>query len=191
MSSEIDRFLNRAGALLKPAADHVADWVKSGEEYLDPSAVTVDGIKRSLQLDKYSCGAQSCYMILDYFGKAGSIENVKKALGTTEDGTGEDEILELLREKRLVVKVIPRGTIKDICHAIDSSAPMLAYTVKKHDHWFVIYGYSDSRIYMLDPSLKKSILCSKSKEEFERYWSGWCAVVNKNGKVPARRTKSK
>ena len=80
MSSEIDRFLNRAGALLKPAADHVADWVKSGEEYLDPSAVTVDGIKRSLQLDKYSCGAQSCYMILDYFGKAGSIENVKKAL---------------------------------------------------------------------------------------------------------------
>ncbi len=187
MNSEIEKYLNR----LKPVADCVAEWSRQGEEYLDSSAVTIDGIKRSLQLDEYTCGAQSCYMILRYYGKVRSIENVKKVLGTTEEGTGEDEILELFRGKRLDVKIIPKATIEDIRHAVDSSTPMLAYTVKKYDHWFVIYGYSDSRIYMLDPSLKKLVRCSMSKKDFKRYWSGWCAVVYKNGKVPVRRKKSK
>jgi ABC-type bacteriocin/lantibiotic exporter with double-glycine peptidase domain len=134
-------------------------------------------MRRSLQLDTYSCGLQSCHIILDYYGKAGAVENLRIELGTDEEGTGEDEILEHFRKSGLAVNVIPKGTLADIRHAIDSGAPILAYTVKQYEHWFVIYGYSESRIYVLDPSLKKLVRCSMSKADFSRYWPGWLAAV--------------
>ena len=47
---------------LKKHADRVANLVKEIEE-LDPNAVILQGIPRSLQLDLYSCGVQSVYVI--------------------------------------------------------------------------------------------------------------------------------
>lgn len=177
MSSEIERFLNLAGPLFKPAADYIANGLRAAEEHLDPSAVILTAMRRSLQLDTYSCGLQSCHIILDYYGKAGAPGDLKRQLGTDEEGTGEDEILGHFRKTGLAVNVIPKGTLADIRHAIDSGAPMLACTIKKYDHSFVIYGYSESRIYMLDPSLKKLVRCSMLKKDFSRYWSGWLAAV--------------
>ena len=175
--------------MIKKLCDMAANKARQIEENFDSSAVIVEGIDRSLQLDRYSCGVQSCYMILRFYGKVRSIEKLERDLGTDEDGTGEEEILNLFREKELRVRINPCGTIKDICRAVDSSAPMLASTINKHNHWFVIYGYSDSRIYILDPSLKKSLLCSMPRKDFRRYWSGWCAAVYGNRKRQVRKVK--
>ena len=187
MNAKIEKTLD----ILKPVADYAADWVKAGEEYLAPSAVILSGIRRSLQLDTYSCGHQSCQMILQYFDKAGSIEDLKMAIGPDKDGTTESELLGYLRKMGLGVKSIPGGTIADIRHAIDSSSPLLARTVDEYNHWFVIYGYSDSCIWVLDPSLKNHLLCGVPKADFSRYWSGWCAAIYKKQRTYDNITLSK
>ncbi len=161
---------------LKYIVDKAANVAKSLEEYCDPDAIVLD-MDRSLQLDRYSCGVQSAYMILRYYGKARSISNVEKLLGTDEDGTTESSILRLFRQRGLSVLVRPHARMKDIYHAIDEyGGPMLTY-LKDNDHWSVVYGYSPDKIYVLDPSLYSARLCGWDKSYFKSRWGRWGAIA--------------
>ena len=163
--------------MLKNFFDTVYNKMKNVEEFFSPNAVVIPGIKRSVQLDGYSCGAQCAYAILKYFGKARSIKAVIKALGTSiEQGTDTGPILRLLRERGLRVSVNKNAKLRNIYEAIDKQCPILI-SVDDGDHWVVIYGYSDDAIYILDPALR-SLLCKWSVVEFGGRWDeAWIAVV--------------
>jgi ABC-type bacteriocin/lantibiotic exporter with double-glycine peptidase domain len=162
--------------MLKNFFDTICNAIKDVEEFLSPSAVVIPGIKRSVQLDGYSCGAQCAYVILKYYGKARSIDATKKALGTTKEGTDTGPILRLLRKRGLRVSIKKDATLRNIYEAIDNQWPILI-SVDDGDHWVVIYGYSEDGIYILDPALK-SLLCEWSAEEFGGRWDeAWVGVV--------------
>ncbi len=67
--------LKSSRRMLKSAMDLVKTGEQRLQSKLDPGAVTLVGWRPSMQPDRYSCGAQSCFMILRYFGKARSVEN--------------------------------------------------------------------------------------------------------------------
>ena len=46
-------------------------------------------------MDDYSCGAQSAFVVLKYYGKARSIKNVTRELGITCDGTDSGQLRRL------------------------------------------------------------------------------------------------
>jgi ABC-type bacteriocin/lantibiotic exporter with double-glycine peptidase domain len=73
------------------------------EEQLYTKAVILHHFPRSIQLDYYSCGAKSTYMILKHFGKRCSSDSVEKQLGTDEDGASPNDIKRVLRKYGLSI----------------------------------------------------------------------------------------
>lgn len=148
---------------------------------MDDNTVCIKGIKRSVQLDKYSCGAQSAVVILNYFDKNRSINKVKDFLGTTKkDGTDTEPILNLFKENNLNVEVNEKARLNDIYESVDEGKPMLI-SVYDGEHWIVVYGYSNDFIYVLDPSINQ-YSCRLTKQEFNERWDeNWIAMVSSNG----------
>ncbi len=155
--------------------DIVFNILKDIEEYFYPDAVLIPGIKKSVQLDAYSCGAQCAYVILDYYDKSNSIDAVIKELGTNKEGTDTEPILKLFIKNGLNVYVNEKAKLTDIYSAIDNNYPILI-SVDEGEHWVVIYGYSDENIFVLDPSIK-SPFCAWSKKKFRECWDNWIAVI--------------
>lgn len=156
-------------------ADSMANMVKGTEEYFDSGAQVLE-MDRTLQLDSYSCGARSAFMILNYFGKAKSIAKVEKKLKTTEEGTSTERIFKLLEKRGLGVVELEQAKLKDLRNAIDHGAPVLV-TLHGMAHMAVVYGYSDGVIYVNDPDILASPLCGWDNREFKSKWDRYCAIV--------------
>ena len=87
----------------KDLADSLANVVKLIEEW-DSSAIILKGIRRSLQLDRYSCGVQSVRIILAYFGRSVSVDSIERKLETDEEGTSITAIRQLLKSRGEVAR---------------------------------------------------------------------------------------
>jgi ABC-type bacteriocin/lantibiotic exporter with double-glycine peptidase domain len=161
---------------IKQSVDAVANIVKAIEE-LEPTAKVLPNIERSLQLDWYSCGAQSVFMILRFFGKRCSVERVKNQLQTDWSGTGLPDIKRLFRKYGLYYQVIAKARISDLRHAIDSGLPALISTLDG-GHWSVVYGYSQSHVYVCDPSLMINAFCRVPIKRFKSQWDNWAMIIN-------------
>ena len=160
---------------LKPVVDKTASLLKCVEAVLDPKCTCLPGFSRSLQLDDYSCGAQCAFMILRYFGKARSIGNVTRELGTDTEGTSQYQIKDLLERRGLRIKRIRAPKLKHLREAIDDNCPLLVSM--DTDHWAVVCGYSRGAIYIADPSWYRSFFSRCPVENFRRRWDKWAMVV--------------
>lgn len=154
------------------------NWIKILEErYSDEKAEFISGIERSIQLDKYSCGAQTVYSILNYYNSSLSIDEIIKKLGVTkEDGVDTGPILNLLKEKNLKIEINDRAKLFHVKRAIRQGYPMII-TVDDWEHWCVIYGYSKKNIYILD-SRFSSFKNKWPREKFLKRWDdNWICIV--------------
>ncbi len=161
--------------LVKSLVDWIACRLQVIEELLSPGAIVL-AVRRSVQLDRYSCGAQSAFMILRYFGKARSIEAVTKALGTTEDGTGTMTIVRLFRHRGLKPRIKARADVHDLATAVDLGAPSLV-SMDDGEHWAVVYGYARGAVFLADPSIKRSLRVRVPTTAFCARWDRWAMVV--------------
>jgi ABC-type bacteriocin/lantibiotic exporter with double-glycine peptidase domain len=143
------------------------------EEKLHPSAVLLPDFPRSIQLDGYSCGAKSTYMILKYFGKRCCPATVERWLGTTADGTSSTDIKRVLRKHGLKVAVHTYMNLRDLKSAIDSGCPVL---VSLYDGWHysIVYGYSPGYVFVMNPSLGSmgSLKCGVRLKEWRKMFDG-------------------
>ncbi len=162
--------------IIKNIVDFVYNFIKDVEEVLSADSVVLK-MKRSVQLDSYSCGAQCVFMILNYYGIDISFETVVGELKTNDkDGTDTKPILRFLKKNGLEVVVNEKTNLSYIKATIDNGAPLLI-SVNNGDHWIVIYGYSKEGIFVLDPS-KKRILNQWGIAEFIKRWDeNWIAIV--------------
>ena len=164
-------------AWLKSLVDKAAGAVQRVDEAFSNNAVLLD-VERSIQLDGWSCGAQSGYMLLRHFGKARSVDATARALGTDEEGTSESSLLRLFRQRRLEVRVRKRATLSDLRRGIDRDALSLV-SMDDGSHWAIVYGYSVGKIFVADPSLLKSVGVGLTVGDFEHRWDHWAAIVSK------------
>lgn len=149
------------------------------EELLHPTATVLPDFPRSIQLDFYSCGAKSTYMILKYFGKNCTHESVERQLGTTSDGTSPSDIKRVLKKYGLKVQVNAKMTFRDIRKAINNGSPVLV-SVNDGWHYSVVYGYSDTHIFVMNPSLGEmgSMKVAVSKSDWRDVFDSWGIVVS-------------
>lgn len=164
--------------LVKRALDTVAGWVQSIDEANAPDEAVLLDVRRSVQADRYSCGAQAAFMVLRYYGKARSISAVARALGTDETGTSTGALLRLFRKRGLKPQISASATIADLVRGIDADAPSVV-SLDDQEHWGVVYGYSMARVYLADPSMRRSIRVAVPTERFLNRWDRWAMVVRR------------
>ncbi len=162
--------------IIKNIVDFVYNCIKDIEEVLSADSVVLK-IKRSIQLDNYSCGAQCVYVILNYFQKDKTLNEIKESLNTTEtDGTATKQILNYLIRNGLDVQINEKNTISSIQESIGNGYPMLI-TIDEGDHWVLVYGYSDDGIFVLDSSRSRFLNQWGYGEFIKRWDENWIAVI--------------
>lgn len=163
--------------LVKPLVDWIARRLQVIEERRSPGAMVL-GVRRRVQLDRISCGAQAAFMVLEYFGKARSIDVVTRALGTDEDGTGTMAIVRLFRRRGLKPRINARADIYDLAKALDLGAPSLV-SMDDGEHWAVVYGYAQGAVFLADPSIRRSLRVRVPTTAFCARWDRWAMVVRR------------
>lgn len=162
------------------AVDKLMTSLARMEEHLHPDASILPNFPRSIQLDYYSCGAKSTYMVLKYFGKRCTHESVERQLGTTIEGTSRADIVRVLRKHRLKVQVNTKMSINDLKKAIKAGSPVL---VSLYDNWHysVVYGISDTHIFVMNPSLGEmgSIKVAVNKSEWGKMFDLWGLIISR------------
>ena len=162
--------------IIKYIVDLFYNFIKNIEETLSPGSVLLD-MRRSVQLDSYSCGAQCAFMILNYYSIEKTLKEISKGLKTTKkDGTDTEPILNYLRGCGLKVSVNKNAVLSEIHSAIANSHPILI-SIDESEHWVIVYGYSTNSIFVLDPSGKSIWNKWDLKEFFNRWDDEWIAEV--------------
>jgi len=134
--------------------------------------------KRSYQLDDYSCGAHSAYMIARHFGIWWvPYTKVKRQLKTNEDGTTLRPILQFFRKHKLKTNYRPNMYFKDLKGALARDAVVMVHV--DGDHLAVVHGMTDSHVYLADPSIVRTFGRRVTKETFLRRWSRWGITVRR------------
>jgi len=153
--------------------DSLATAVARLEESAYPNAVILPDFPRSIQLDGYSCGAKSVYCILRYHNKRCTPLSVERELHTTYEGTSIPDIKRVLKRHGLKYR-----KIKDLKSAIEKGHPVLL-SLYNHWHYSVVYGYSKTHYFVMNPSLGDmgSLSCAVRKKKFKRMWDGWALEI--------------
>ncbi len=165
---------------IQQIVDLTATVLKSLEEQMHPSATILPCFPRSIQLDGYSCGAKSTYTILRYYRISCTTKSVERTLKTTYNGTSVKNILRVLRQKGLSCKEVDKAKLSQIREAIDNGSPVLI-SVFDGWHYSVVYGYSDSHIFVMNPSLDVtdmgSVWNAVPRRRFADIWDHWGIIV--------------
>lgn len=161
--------------IIQSSVDAAFNIIRFFEEIVK-SAKVIKGIRRSIQLDKFSCGAYCAYMILRYYDRDISVEQIKRKLKTTEYGTTEKALNQLFREKGLKVRIKWNASRVDIKKAVEGGYPILI-SMYEGEHWSIIYGYSREGVFVLDPPLSH-FLHEWNWKKFVKVWDDrWIAVI--------------
>ena len=159
--------------MVQEIVDAMATAAARLEESAYPNAVILPNFPRSIQLDKYSCGAKSLYTILCYYNIRCTPLSVEKELHTTWEGTAIPDIKRVLKKHGL--KYRKTTSLKS---AINKGHPVL---ISLYDHWHysVCHGYSASGYFVMNPSLGDmgSLSCAVRKKKFKQIWDGWALEV--------------
>ncbi|MBZ0178088.1 MAG: C39 family peptidase [Melioribacteraceae bacterium] len=120
------------------------------EKKLSSDSIVLKGISRSIQLDRYSCAAQTVKSVLDYYGKHLTVPEIIRLLGTdSKEGTDTGPILNLLQELGFNYSVEENADLTKIRKYLAKGIPLLI-TVDDWEHWVLIYGISKKKIFLID-----------------------------------------
>lgn len=137
--------------------------------------MVLEEFPRPLQVDGYSCGAQCTHSVLRWHGTDWSRKKVQRKLGTTTEGTDQDQIHALLEERGLRPKYVEDGTLKTLRSAIDKGWPCIVSV--DGDHWACVFGYQRGTIFVGDPAVGRGPSVLITTKKFKERWAGGVMVV--------------
>jgi ABC-type bacteriocin/lantibiotic exporter with double-glycine peptidase domain len=165
--------------MLKQVLDAVRTKLDGVEAWFVPGVTMLD-LKRSCQLDRFSCGAQCVSMILSVFGKAKAIGRIVGVLDIGEKGVGPTRIREFLERHGLKVRRKNRATLEDIKRAIAKGGSPVLLCSKDGGHWIVAFGFTKNAVCVADPSIcVRSLRTRWPDEKFEAYRDRTAYIVSK------------
>jgi ABC-type bacteriocin/lantibiotic exporter with double-glycine peptidase domain len=131
---------------------------------------------RSIQLDNYSCGARSVYVLLEHFDRPRTYAWVKKATRLTSDGVYVKYLISSLRSQGIRVgyrgETMSFGQLKD---TLQKGGVVLAHV--DSDHFIVVHGYDGKRVWIADPSAFRCIGRTETKKTFRWRWGNWGLAI--------------
>lgn len=116
-----------------------------------------------LQMEATECGAASLAMVLGYFGRIVSLEELREKCNVTRDGSTAYDLIKAGQAYGLRAK----GYSKEIGELASLSLPMIVFW--HFNHFLVLEGFTKDCFYLKDPASGTRVL---SLEEFDQGFTG-------------------
>lgn len=117
---------------------------------------------RISQEEEFQCGPVCLAVILLYYGKEVSLQELKVACGTVDTGVTAPRIAEVARNYGLIARVY----LKPADELRRMPMPLILYW--DHRHYVVLEGFEQGAAFVNDPLVG---IYSTTYEEFEKYYS--------------------
>ncbi len=115
-----------------------------------------------LQMEATECGAASLTMIIRYFGRYASLEEVRNATAVSRDGVNALKLVHAGRQYGLEAK----GLRYDVDQLRSLATPFIVFW--NQNHFVVVEGFHKGRVRLNDPAIGRRWV---SDEEFESSYS--------------------